>query len=84
MSYINVGAFINGERPKSKKALREALKGAPETVSFDSTSPMGPQFSGAASAIPAEVTLSVAGPDPYTRRNWFASVTRTGDTFKVV
>lgn len=84
MSYINVGARINGVRVKTKKALREALRDAPNTVEFDSTSPMGPQFNGRADTMPGGgVTLTVVGPDPYTKRTWFASVKRDGSGFKV-
>jgi hypothetical protein len=76
MSYINVGARVNGARPASKKALREALKDNPGSVTFDGTSPFGEQFSGTVRSIPADATLSVVGPDPYTSRKWYASVTR--------
>jgi hypothetical protein len=79
MSYINVGAFIDGYRPKSKKALREALRDAPETVRFDGTSSMGDQFDGFADSIPEGISLTVAGPDPYTKRSWFATVTRSAE-----
>lgn len=75
MPYINVGARIDGARPRSKKALREALRDAPETVTFDSTSPLGQQFDGTGTQIPASVTLTVTGPDPYAARDWWASVT---------
>lgn len=81
MTYINVGAFVNGTRPKAKKALREALANAPETVLFDQTAL--PTFAPAtvagtvrATEIPTGVTLSVVGPDPFTARRWYASVTR--------
>ncbi len=77
MPYINVGATISGQRPKSKKALREALRDAPGTVEFDGTSPLGPQFSGGVADIPDGATLSVCGPDPYRKRDWWANVSRT-------
>lgn len=38
MAYVNVGAYVNGVRPKTKKALKEAMANAPETVQFDRTS----------------------------------------------
>lgn len=84
MSFINVGAYINGERPASKKALREALANAPESVRFDGTALLGEQFNGPPSTIPAGVKLSVAGPDPYTSRKWFATVEhKAGGGFKL-
>jgi hypothetical protein len=77
-SYINTGAFVNGRRPASKKALREAIKADPSSVTFDSTAMAGARAGDMIKADPDDIgkgnTLSVAGPDPYTRRNWYASV----------
>ena len=78
MAYANCGAFINGRRPASKKALKEALRDAPATVEFDGTSGMGPQCPATPDAIPAGLKLQVTGPDPYTKRVWYATVERTG------
>lgn len=78
MSYINVGARIDGERPKSKAALRRALTDHPESVQFDPTADLGPRSRSV--AIDATVgdiggnKLSVCGSDPYTTRNWYATV----------
>lgn len=75
MAYVNVGAKVNGVRPKTKKALREALKADPRSVTFDNTSPMGPQLVGINGAnVPVEFSLQVTGPDPFTKRNWYATV----------
>jgi hypothetical protein len=77
-SYINTGAFVNGSRPASKKALREAIKADPASVTFDSTSMMGARAGDVIKADASDIgkgnTLSVTGPDPYTARNWYASV----------
>jgi hypothetical protein len=85
MIYINVGAFVSGERPRTKKALREALRDTPDAVIFDRTLIPGrhlpPEFRGnylpvtGTHRIPTGVTLSVVGPDPYRVRKWYASVT---------
>ena len=77
MSSINVGAYVDGDRCKTKTALKRALKEAPETVRFDVTAAVGehagkPDIVG--NEIPADAKLSVCGPDPYTARNWWASV----------
>ena len=80
MEYVNAGARISGARPKTKKALREALQTAPETVTFDPTSlhhEFGPPITG--DAIPEHVSLSVCGPDPYTSRRWYTQVTASPD-----
>lgn len=70
MRYLNCGAKVNGERPKTKKALREALQNAPETVTFDSTSEWNEWTS---NYHRSDITFSIVGPDPYTKRNWYAN-----------
>lgn len=84
MQYLNTGAYVEGERAPSKKALREAVKAHPESVRFDLTS----QFDGQGDWTPEDVgpgvTLSVVGPDPYTSRRWYASVTRDAKGVLVV
>lgn len=77
MSYINVGAEINGVPAKTKKALKEAMQSAPETVVFYSTS----DFTTGAwygHHLPKDDKLQVVGPDPYTKRVWYATVTDNG------
>lgn len=81
MSYINVGARDGkGMRVKTKKALKELMSTAPSTVRFDVTAGIGPAagdfFTG--DKIPGGYNLSVVGPDPYTKRVWYATVTDTG------
>jgi hypothetical protein len=83
MSYINCGARINGERARTKKALREALTTDPSSVVFDPTSMFDSQAEIAGDAIPAGTTLSVVGPDPYARRNWYASVSSSNGKVSV-
>lgn len=76
MSGIGVGAFIDGERPKSKKALREALRDAPATVRFDATAAIGPDVGASFTGdkLPEGRRLDVTGPDPYRARDWWANV----------
>jgi hypothetical protein len=83
MPFINVGAYVDGRRPKSKKALKEAIRDTPDKVTFDGTSGMGPQFSGGVANIPVGATLAVTGPDPYNARNWYANVSQSGGKVKV-
>lgn len=74
MSYVNTGAYVHNRRPASKKALREAIAaGVP--VWFDGTDAFTPG-NYAPDDIPVGVKLSVVGPDPYTKRSWYATVTR--------
>jgi len=87
MSYINVGASDrDGKRIKTKKALKESLAQDPMSVLFDGTSNMGPQaFAtyGSIAHLPAGDVLSVVGPDPYTKRTWYARVEVINGVVKV-
>ena len=83
MAYINGGVLINGTPIATKTALKRAAATDPAGVQFYSTSELGGRFEGPLSEIPAGITLSVVGPDPYTRRTWYASITRTGQKVAV-
>lgn len=75
--YINVGASYDGERIKTKTLLRKLCKESPADVTFDATAiRTDAQWSGRATEIPDGMRLSVAGPDPYTNRRWYAIVAR--------
>jgi len=76
MAYINVGAsYAHGGRIQTKKALREELLSGNPVV-FDSTSPLGPRNNEEIMSTDiGEDTLSVIGPDPFTNRKWYATVT---------
>lgn len=75
MAYINVGQ----QGATTKKALKDAIKADPASVRLYGTSPMGPQFEGETAAdCPEGVKLSVVGPDPYRKRNWYATIENRG------
>lgn len=76
------GIFINGQRPKSKKAVKEAIATAPETVLVECTS-MFPGFGGYVTQLPDGKRIDFVGPDPYTKRNFYGTIVRTRDGFKV-
>lgn len=76
--YVNVGAFINGQRAKTKRELKNAMLMAPETVLFDQTALLMEGQFVHGNAIPPGVTLSVVGPNPYNNRKWYASVSDKG------
>jgi hypothetical protein len=83
--YMNVGLkLMNGTLFKSKKAAKEAIDKAPETVRVFSTSLIGSSFDGPASEFPEGIIGSVVGPDPYTQRNWYGNLTRTAKGLKLV
>jgi hypothetical protein len=79
MAYINVGAYVGMQRPKTKKALREAMRDDPHNVIFEQTSLFTNEFprSFTGNDLPA-ATLVVAGPDPERKRSWFANVSPAG------
>jgi hypothetical protein len=71
-----MAAFEQGgcePRCKTKKELKENIKAAPESVFLSSTSAFG-GWSGYATDLPDGTTFNVVGPDPYTARNWYASI----------
>lgn len=83
MSFINVGAQIDGRDAPSKRALKLTLADHPERVTFYSTSELGAVFDGNGTEIPQGVTLSVCGPNPYNARKFYASVTTTAKGVKL-
>lgn len=85
MPNVNVGArgTTTGVRIATKKALKAALSDFEGAVTFDGTSPMGPQFYGTGEALEAGVKLAVVGPDPFTNRSWYATVERVNGKLKV-
>lgn len=76
--YINAGARnpATGALFPSKKALREAIRDTPGDVLVFGTSAftLGDYR---ADEIPAGVNFSIVGPDPYTSRKYYATLTRT-------
>jgi hypothetical protein len=77
MKYVNCGAYVRGSRPKTKKELKQAMKDNPDQVHFDSTEMFHPGGC-TGTTIPTDTTMMVIGPDPFTKRTWYASVTSDG------
>jgi hypothetical protein len=73
-SWFNCGARANGERVKTKKQLKAELAASPQSVWFDGTSMFSDVAGYRGSEIPADLLLTVVGPDPYTSRRWYANV----------
>jgi hypothetical protein len=67
------GLWINGTRPKSKKAIKEALTAGDE-VALEATSMFGNEYNGLAAEAP-DGTYTFVGPDPYTKRNFYGTLT---------
>lgn len=81
-TYVNAGAYVAGERPRTKRELREALRTVPHLVTFDCTA----LDKSGVTMTPADITdgstvMQVTGPDPYTRRTWYARCMRVGGRY---
>lgn len=77
------GIFISGERPKSKKAVREAAAANPASVRIEATSFFGNEFDGRLSDAP-DGSYMIVGPDPHTRRNFYGKIVKSGQNVKVI
>lgn len=77
-TYIQGGAdYSTGPSGKKTKArLKQLIQEDPSLVRLYSTSSMGPQFQGTANNLPSDAEFSVVGPNPYSKRDWYATVKR--------
>jgi hypothetical protein len=77
MSYIEVSAsyWPTGDRVPTKKALRQALSQDLASVKFNSVGGLNAAYSGhVGNLADGTLTLMVVGPDPWTKRSWFANI----------
>lgn len=65
------GVYINGQRPRSKKAIKEAVANG-DIVTLEATSMFGNEYSGPVNAAPVG-RYNFVGPDPFTKRNFYGS-----------
>lgn len=80
---MTAGIFVEGRRPKSKKAIKEAIaNGHVQRVVIECTSLFG-GFSGSIADMSVGQTVTFVGPCPYTARNFFGTLTRTAKGYKV-
>lgn len=64
-------AYVNGQKPKTKKALRDALASGAD-VAFEDTSFVNNRGCLAPDQIgPSDV---IVGPDAHNQRNWYANI----------
>lgn len=73
------GIFIQGERPRSKKQVREMIATDPARVRIEATSLFGNEYDGPASELPPGTVITFVGPDPYRRRNFYGQLIHTTD-----
>ena len=65
-------AYVNGKKPATKKALREALAADPSSVWFEDLSLVTNRGSLHATELsPSDV---IVGPDAERQRNWYANI----------
>ena len=69
------GIYINGRRPASKKAVREAVRDNPQTVELEATSFIpGTEYNGPVTDAPRSMRAYFVGPDPYQDRRFYGHI----------
>jgi hypothetical protein len=81
---MSQGIWINGQRPKSKKAIREAVESDPGTVRVESTSLFGNEYNGFLDVAPEGTMVVFCGPDPFRNRKFYGTITKFNDELHVV
>lgn len=76
------GIFIKNMRPKSKKAVKEAVASDPMSVAIEATSLFGNEYGGLLSNMP-DGEVHFVGPDPHRDRRFYGSIVRKGDKITV-
>lgn len=77
------GIFVDGQRPKSKKAVREAVADNPNRVRLEATSIFGNEYDGSVASAP-DGFYTFVGPDPARARNYFGNIDKKGEKIKVL
>jgi hypothetical protein len=77
------GIFIKGVRPKSKKAVKEAIAANPERVEIENTSLFGGGFGGLATELKEGQSVTFVGPDPSRQRNFYGEIKKVRGVLKV-
>ena len=72
--YINCGAIVGWERPKTRRELLTAIANSPGIVVFDRTSIFDTGDNFGLDEVRPGTRLTVVGPDPYTDRRWYATI----------
>lgn len=70
------GIYVDGRRPASKKAVREAALDDPERVYIEATSLFGNEYNGPLADWQGGSTIYFVGPDPYNKRNFYGQINR--------
>lgn len=75
------GVFVNGQRPSSKKAIKEALA-AGHDVSLEATSIFGNEYDGPVTSAP-DGFYTFVGPDPARSRKYYGNFIVQGGQVKL-
>lgn len=73
---MSAGITIGNRFAATKKLIKEAVKSNPESVTVQAYSPYGTEYF-TLDSLPLDKPFFFAGPDPYTKRNWYGSIRRT-------
>lgn len=76
------GIFLNFSRPKSKKAVKEAVAADPSKVRIECTSLFG-DYDGSVSEAP-DGTYTFVGPDPSRDRKFYGNIIVSNGGTKIV
>jgi hypothetical protein len=66
------------DRLPTKKSLKDQATAHPETIVLEATSVFGNEYGGDALEMPEGVDVTIVGPDPHTKRSWYATISRSG------
>lgn len=75
--------FGRAERPKSKKAIREAVEADPASVIAEATSWHGDEYDGPIAYMAATNKVVFAGPDPHSDRRFYGTIAYVKGKWKV-
>lgn len=73
--------LLLGERPKSKKAVKEAIANH-DFICLEATSFYGNEYDGLVYDAP-DGSYHFVGPDPFTKRNFYGTITVKGGKVSV-
>ena len=78
------GLYINNRRPATKKEVRETLRDNPEQISIENTSMFeGSDFHGMIVDLPEGSEVTIVGPDPFTKRDFYATIKRKNGALRL-
>jgi hypothetical protein len=76
------GLFVNMARPRSKKAVKEAIASG-TAVYAEATSFYGGEFEGLIYSLPEGEKVVFVGPDPHRDRRFYGTITKKNGLLRV-